>query len=197
MPFKPIPKLLAALLSLICLAAVATPPRLHIDLVTHNSVVIDRPAAAIWPFIVDITAWKSGPHVRHLDGPRDQVGEVFVANMPDSSSKPLFRLENVEFVPGQRRTIKLYGDETGSLIGYASWELQEVAGKTRVTYDVYSQIDLSGEDAKSATPQDLAAKRTQYETANATRFQSELQTLKHLVEAGSSQQATEPSQPSR
>jgi hypothetical protein len=68
------------------------------DLVTHSSVLIERSAAAIWPYIVDVTAWKKGPEARHIDGARGQVGEVFVAIMHDAPSKPLFNMETVGFI---------------------------------------------------------------------------------------------------
>jgi hypothetical protein len=51
---------------------------------------------------------------------------------------------------------------------------------------------LSGEETKNATAQSLALKQSRYKTENATRFQSELQDLKKLVETGPAQRANKP-----
>lgn len=156
--------------------------RINGDLVTHNSIVIDRPAGAIWPLIVDVTAWKRGATLRHLSGTRGQVGEIFEAMMNNASTKPLFYMQNIELVDHERRTVKLYAIDSGPLIGYASWELQEFRGKTRVSYDVYGEIPLPADNTKE-TAQNVAEQQALYTAENKARFQAELQELKRLIES--------------
>ncbi len=130
------------------------------NLVTHSSVTIDRPASAIWPQILDPTEWKHGAKLWHNGGPVGQVGEVFAAGDPADKTKVAFLVENVELVANQRRTIK-----------------------TVVTYDVYSETLIDPAQAKSMTvAQVLEAERTAF-LANQKRFDEELRELKRLVEA--------------
>ena len=151
-----------------------------IDLVTHSRVTIDRPAAAIWPSILDPSAWKRGARLTHRSGGVNQVGEVLAAAEPNAPDKTAFLVENVEVVPAQRRTIKLYLP-SGTLIGYASWILVERGGKTEVSYDVYSETPL-GPDGGGMTEADrVKTEREQYQ-ANLTRFDAELVALKKLIE---------------
>ena len=88
----------------------------------------------------------------------------------------------MEVAANKRRTVKLYDAENRSLIGYASWELQEYSGKTRVFYHVYAEIALSAQDVQGLTPPDLAHLQAQYSKENQRRFQAELRDLKSLVE---------------
>ena len=63
------------------------------------------------------------------------VGEVFAAT--DRISKAvLYFAQNVELVPPEHRTIKLFRDDEANLLGFASWQLRESDGLTTVVYDV-------------------------------------------------------------
>lgn len=150
------------------------------NLVTHSEVTIDRPAAKIWPHIVDPNAWKQGAKSWHYAGPAGQVGEVFAAGDPAARAKPAFLFENVELVPNQRRTIKIYATG-GALIGFASWWLHEQGGRTVVGYDVYSET-LFAPGTAPAPDKLHEAERTQA-TTNKARFDAELVGLKTLVES--------------
>jgi hypothetical protein len=156
--------------------------RINLDLITHDSILIDRPPAAIWPLILDNSAWKQGVKALHVSGSRGQVGEVFAATLRDSSSKPLFYMQNIEVVDSRRRTIKLYDAGGGPLIGYASWELLDLGGKTRVSYHVYAEIPLPVEEARDKSPESVAKKQSRYTAKNRSRFQAELKALKRLIE---------------
>ncbi|MGE0552086.1 MAG: hypothetical protein AB7R55_01525 [Gemmatimonadales bacterium] len=160
--------------------------RAAIDLVTHSEVTIDRTAAAVWPRIVDPSAWKQGATLRHHAGPAGAVGEVFAALEPGDPGKVAFYVENVELEPGRRRTIKLIapgaGGSGGALIGYASWTLTERGGRTVVRYDVYSETVLeAAQAAATSAAERQKTERTARETSQA-RFARELVALKRLVE---------------
>jgi hypothetical protein len=150
------------------------------DLVTHSEVVIDRPAAAIWPHIVDPNDWKQGAKLWHHTGPAGRRGEIFAAGDPARRDRPDFLIENVELVPNLRRTIKLYLP-SGTLLGYATWWLRETNGKTAVGYDVYSESPRA--ESKTAAGRDsvVAAERA-YVAGEQKRFDAELVALKRLVE---------------
>lgn len=164
----------------------AAQARAAIDLVTHSEVTIDRPAAAIWPRILDPSAWKQGAKLTHHAGPAGAVGEIFAAVEPGTQDKVAFYVENVELEQGRRRTIKLLapggGGSGGALIGYASWTLTERGGRTVVRYDVYSETMLEpAQAAAMSAAERRAAERTARET-NQARFDRELVALKRLVE---------------
>ena len=154
---------------------VGSAQRPAVNLVTHNRIVIARPAAAVWPFIVEPNSWKMGAKLVHRSGSSGQVGEVFSA----AEANAPFLVENVELVVDRRRTIKLYQAD-GALIGYATWTLDENGGKTTVGYDVYAESLIP---AGSGTTADARAEAERAERkANIKRFDAELAALKGLVE---------------
>ena len=158
-------------------------PRIATNLVTHSEVSIDRPAAIIWPWIVDPSPWKHGAALAHQSGPVGAVGDVFAAREPDDRSKVAFYVENVELVPNRRRTIKIYSP-TMALVGYAAWTLAEAGGRTTVRYDVYSESLIEPAQAKSMTAAQIQEAERTVLAANQKRFDEELLELKRLAEAG-------------
>lgn len=171
----PRPKGLLALLASLTLgsSAVATelPPTLK--LVTHSGVVINAQASDVWPHILDPNHWKAGAELVPVEG-EDQV---FKAVMPNDPEVVAYFVENVELDAEQRRTIRIVQPD-GSLLGYASWELTPVDEGVMVEYHVYSETRAPPELA----PEALSEMQSAYTQENAARFQSELETLKQLVE---------------
>lgn len=168
------------------LVAAAAPARaqqrLASTLITHNEITIARPAAAIWPRIVDPSAWKKGNALVHRAGTAGAVGELFAAvtvQHPDSAE---YFVQNVELVAGVRRTIKLIATD-GTLIGFASFSLVPSGGGTIVRYDVYGESRLPPELAAGRTAADVAAEDRAQAAREGARFQRELEALKRLVEA--------------
>jgi len=109
-----------------------------IDFLTHSKVRIERDADTIWPYIVDVESWRGAQKLVAVGGAPGQIGERFAAVGEDAPDTPLFHTENVELVPGQRRTMRLEWLD-GSFIGFATWELTPSDGATIVAYDVYSR----------------------------------------------------------
>lgn len=144
----------------------------YLSLVTHNAVVIAAAPERIWPYIVEPGAWKAGARLVPVDG----AEHLFKAVMPDDPDTALFHVTNVEFDAPHRRTIRLNALD-GALIGFATWELAQAPGGTRVAYHVYTQQQMP----TGQPPIDREA----YLQANYTRFQEELQALRRLVETAS------------
>jgi uncharacterized protein YndB with AHSA1/START domain len=167
------------------------PRRANWGLYSHESIVIDRPAADVWPLIVDTDQWKRALQHQRVNGAQGEIGEV-VAESIAKGQAPLFYCETVELVPNVRRTIKLYAPNRGPLIGFASWELEESKGKTRVTYHVYSETLISTEELEAQTPDQIAVAQKQTDSQNRARFRAELVQLKHLAEASTPVTAPNP-----
>jgi hypothetical protein len=170
--------LLAATATIASEAGGQTRPAL--DLVTHSEVTIDRRAAVIWPLIVDPSGWKQGLVLSHHSGPRGEAGEVFAARARDDTTIAFF-VENVELEAARRRTIKLYSP-TGTLLGFATWTLEERGGKTAVRYDVYSESLVTSEQAAALGAEELRRQASANLATNKSRFDAELLALKRLVE---------------
>jgi hypothetical protein len=169
----------AAIAGLAVALPVQAQERVAANLVTHSTVTIDRPASAVWPHIVDPSGWKQGAKLRHHGGPEGEVGAVFAAYLPGDSSRIVFLVEEVERVPNERRTIKLYLT-SGTLLGFATWWLREDNGRTVVGYDVYSETPVP----VPTKPEQVRAAERAERLANQQRFDEELRALKRLVEKG-------------
>lgn len=153
-----------------------------VNLVTHSRILIDRRPAAIWPLIVEPSGWKQGLALVHRSGPPGEEGQVLAAIDPGNPERVVFLVENVEVVPGERRTIKLY-EPGGALLGFALWTLDPEGDRTRVGYDVYSESRLPpGADGR-VDPAALAALAREARETNQRRFDAELMALKRLVES--------------
>ncbi len=151
-----------------------------LNLVTHSTVTIDRPAALVWPHIAEVNAWKQGATLRHHDGPVGETGETLAAIDPANPEAIGFYAENVEVVPGRRRSMKLYLP-SGVLIGFASWTLAEEGGRTAVSYDVYSEFLLEPAQLAAMTPAQRAEQQQSHTTMNQQRFDAELVALARLA----------------
>lgn len=161
------------------------PPRAAQELYTHTEILIDAPPARVWPYVLDTSAWKTGGTRRYISGKRGSVGEI-VASIPRGQQQPAYFIETVELMQNKRRTIKLFAlGERGPLLGYASWELREEEGKTRLFYHVYSEILLAPEAQSGAKAADLEASQREYVIENEARFNAEFQALKKLIESSS------------
>jgi carbon monoxide dehydrogenase subunit G len=157
-----------------------------LDLVTHNSVVIAATPAKIWPKIIDPSEWKAGAQLVATEGNPAEVGATFKAVMPDTPEQVAFYVTNVEVVPEQTRAVRLNTPE-GALIGYAIWELTPAEGGTETAYHVYTQAVVPAAALASMSEAEINALRADYGPSNSTRFQSELETLKKLVETPASE----------
>ena len=170
----------ASVLLILLLPAVAigqeAAPRRAIDLVTEDSIRIDRPAAGVWPFILDDSAWKKAVKATHVSGPARQVGEVFAASVPTAGPDTLYYMKTVDLETNRRLTLKLFNVKEGPLIGYASFALEEDAGKTRVTYRVFAELPVT-------ESQDPAQTQLRAVKDNQARFRAELHELKRLAES--------------
>ncbi|WP_396221750.1 hypothetical protein, partial [Gemmatimonas sp.] len=109
-------------------------------LVAQRTVTIERTVMAVWPHIVEPSAWKQGNRLTHVGGPWGAAGEVFAAR-PAAGGAPDYYLVNAELVPYRRRTMKLVGTD-GTLMGFATYSLEEHDGRTTVRYDVFAETRL-------------------------------------------------------
>ena len=166
---------LLILLASLSYASTALPAELPstLKLVTHNAVAIKAEAGDIWPHILDPNHWKAGAELLPVEG----KDHLFKAVMPDYPETVAYFVENVELEVEHRRTIRLVQAD-GSLLGYASWELTPLDEGVMVEYHVYSEMPAPPQ----FSPEELKEVQTAYTHENASRFQSELETLKKLVE---------------
>jgi hypothetical protein len=107
------------------------------DFVTHNKVKIAANADAIWPHILDVESWRGGGQTFiSVGGERGRVGERFHAFSAEAPDAPLYRIENVELIADQRRTLRMEKLD-GQFLGFATWELTSSGGETLVAHDIY------------------------------------------------------------
>ena len=150
-------------------------------LMAQRTVTIERSAMAVWPYIVEPSSWKQGNRLTHAGGPWGASGEVFAAR-PAAGGAPDYYVVNAELVPYRRRAMKLVGTD-GTLMGFATYSLEEHDGRTTVRYDVFAETrlpaGLTPGAADTARARAAVAQRTSVQ-----RFDAELAALKRLVEAG-------------
>ncbi len=152
-----------------------------LELVTYNEIVIDRSASVIWPHILDPEAWKQGAKLELVGGEQGKLGAIYRAFLPVKPGETLFYSEDVELVPNQVRSIKIYQPAQGALTGYSSWRLRAEGESTRLSYHVLSEFLLPAEAAAMPAAA-LNAMQEKNRKDNHRRFQQELEALKRLVE---------------
>lgn len=170
-----------AMCSLSALTVHADEPRLAINLIAEGQVEIERPAAVVWPYIVDTNSWKPNRPMVHHAGPTGQVGEVFAIVAPQRPDQIWFLAENVELVPNERRTIKLL-DLKGNLLGFAIWRLSEQQGRTSIEYQILAESRVLPEQKMTAA-QVAEGQRKGY-ADNKQRVDDEFAELKRRLEGG-------------
>lgn len=153
-------------------SAQATGTSAHLDFITHNQVVIDAPAAVVWPHILKMEGWKKGNRLEPVEPGSNRLGSRFNSMTGETIA---YTVENAEFVPERVRTLRL-NELDGTLIGYATLRLSPRGQSTVVQYDVYCLM---------ATPPEVtgSADWAKYLAENSRRFDEELVELKRLAEA--------------
>ena len=155
--------------------------RSAVELVTYNEIVINRPASEIWPHIINPEAWKQGAKLELVSGEQGKLGAIYRAFLPAKPGETLFYSEDVELVPNQVRSIKIYQPAQGALTGYSSWRLRADGESTRLSYHVLSEFLLPAEAAAMPVAA-LKAMQEKSRKDNHQRFQRELEALKRLIE---------------
>lgn len=155
--------------------------RVATHLITHNQISIARPASALWPYIVDPSAWKQGNRLAHISGPVGETGELFAAVSMTGAKDPDYYVQNVELTANHRRTIKIVGRDH-ALIGFAAFTLTESNDTTVVSYDVFSETLIPLARARQTTGEALAESERMARESSSRRFDSELAMLKKLAE---------------
>jgi hypothetical protein len=144
------------------IAVAATP----MDFITHNQVAVNAPAAAIWPFVMQMERWKKGASLVPVDGAPNRLGSKF--KMLQDGKPAGWTVENVELVTQQVRTLRMNGPD-GTLAGYAILRLTPHGRSTLVRYDVFAALPVPSELAEPD-------KWTRYLAENHKRFDEELAT---------------------
>ncbi len=148
----------------------------EIDLITHAEVWIERPAEVIWPRILDASEWKKLATTSLHAGTKDTVGEVRLVRGGEGDGAYEFFMETVALQTARHKVVKIYPEDRSHL-GFAAWRLFNIGGRTLVTYDVYSEMAFP-----DVAPDQAGAFQDHYTEMNQTRFESELQLLKKIVE---------------
>jgi len=155
------------------------PVKANVYLITHSEVGIVANPAAIWPFILDTSEWKTLAESSHISGEPDQPGEIELVRGGQEDSAYQFYIETLELIPEKRKVVAIYFDkEASGDVSYAAWTLFKTGNTTMVTYDVYSINRIPG-----LTKVQITAVRKQMTQPSQERLDRELRLLKRLVEA--------------
>lgn len=115
------------------------PDRYHV--VFNYQVVIDRPAADVWPQLIRLNKWI-GFDLLHVDGPRMQEGEVFRLYKGQD-----FFFQTIKMIPeqlyvGVNLPSSFRGEES---TGIAIFSLSEIDDRTIVSVTMSREYLWSGE----------------------------------------------------
>jgi len=154
--------------------------RVAVNFNTHDRVELDRPVSVVWPLIVEPNSWKPNRQMVHYAGPAGKVGEVFAIGGGADRSKIWFLAENVELVPNQRRTIKLY-DPAGRLLGFATWLLEPAGTRTILRYEVHAESLVPPEKVGAPGTKSVAEQEREGYEVNKKRNDDEFVILKRLL----------------
>lgn len=116
--------------------------------VTHDH-VIDRPAYAIWPHMLEYHQWNPehrGARVERVRGNRNEAGEVIIERKRngDGFAAPVL-IETVAVIPNRKIVWALYSPEHGPSKGVAfvDFTLQHMGGVSVLIYNLYGWRDVA------------------------------------------------------
>lgn len=160
------------------------PAQETVDLIVRTSIDIDRPAAAVWPVLVDLKAWKSSVgSLQHMSGEPEKEGELRFMTPMNATAQHGYLIQTMRVVPNRQLVLKLFPSDRAAFLGFAAFTLEESERKTRVTYDVYAEYRMGDMTAQQRS--ELA--QQMHEDVKA-KLEAENLQLKKLVEQRSRSQ---------
>jgi len=140
------------------------------ELFAHESVQLERSASDIWPLVIDPNSWKQGMKLSHVDGEKNQEGQVFAALTAMDDAAPQFYVKNVEVIANRRRTIIIMSPVDGATMGYSSWVLNESYAITKVSYHVYLSIPVPRDTLDAMSAEQITAIKAEQLVEHKTRL---------------------------
>jgi uncharacterized protein YndB with AHSA1/START domain len=147
------------------------------DSAVRTEVTINRPAAEVWPILVDLASWKDSiGSLDHVSGEPGAEGELKFMTPAGGTAEDGFFIKTVLLVPPKQFVIKVFPKDD-SFLCFADFTLTEEGGITHIVYDVYTEDRFVG-----VTDEKALALGEKIRQATIDKHNTENRRLKELVE---------------
>jgi len=147
------------------------------DSVVRTEVTINRPAAEVWPTLVDLPSWKDSiGSLEHVSGEPGAEGELKFMTPAGGTAEQGFFIQTVRLAPPRQFVIKVFPKDD-SFFCFADFTLTEDEGVTHIVYDVYTEDRFEG-----MTDEEALALGEKIKKATIDKHNAENRRLKELVE---------------
>ena len=114
------------------------------DSVVRTEVTINRPAAEVWPTLVDLPSWKDCiGSLERVSGEPGAEGELKFMTPAGGTAEQGFFIQTVRLAPPRQFVIKVFPKDD-SFFCFADFTLTEDEGVTHIIYDVYTEDRFEG-----------------------------------------------------
>jgi len=147
------------------------------DSVVRTEVTINRPAAEVWPTLVDLPVWKDSiGALDHVSGEPGAEGEVRLMTPTGGTADQGFFIQTVLLAAPQQFVMKIFPKDD-SFLCFADFTLTEDEGVTHIVYDVYTEDRYEG-----MTDQEALALGEKIKKATIDKHNADNLRLKEMVE---------------
>jgi hypothetical protein len=147
------------------------------DSVVRTEITINRPAAEVWPTLVDLASWKDSiGSLDHVSGEPGAEGELEFMTPAGGTAEQGFFVQTVLLAPPRQFVIKVFPKDD-SFFCFADFTLTENGGVTHIIYNVYTEDRFEG-----MTEEEARALGEKIRQATIDKHNAENRRLKELVE---------------
>jgi polyketide cyclase/dehydrase/lipid transport protein len=117
-----------------------------IDLAVRSEIMIDRPAAIVWPYVLDMSKWMSGLRFQNVAGTAGEEGEVRLVTAQADGTYPSYLITTVRVKPFEQYVLKVKPEEGSDYFGFADFSFTGRNGMTQLVYDIYLELRVVAAD---------------------------------------------------
>jgi len=147
------------------------------DSIVRTEITIERPAAEVWPTLVDLPSWKDSiGSLEHVSGEPGAEGELKYMTPTGGNAEQGFFIQTVRLAPPRQYVMKIFPKDD-SFLCFADFTLTEEEGVTHIVYDVYTEDRFEG-----MTEEKALALGNEFQQATIDKHNADNRRLKELVE---------------
>jgi hypothetical protein len=147
------------------------------DLIVRSAITIGCPVTVVWPRFLELQTWMIGLQFKHIEGEHGEEGEVRRVTPDGESQYRAYFIRTVRVKRHEQYVLNVVPQQGEDYWGFADFSFTETEGSTRLVYDIYLQLKVSGKNSEELS--ELCAEQHQKVYEEVTRNN---ENLKFLIE---------------